>query len=261
MLQANQGRRVFADDGTFAFPPRVRRVWIDVGAHLLQTTGRQFLDHQDIGLIAIEPMPKPWTYWPRDDRLIGLPVAIYLDRGWRDFKIAAWEMASSLSDPAPDNPNMDKRRTVEVIQVPALDSHFDVAVLQIAGDPVSFNAFVDDVVTAPVHVPEHVRDTVAIAPEKFALAADAADYLAAIASGRPPTDSIRLDDCYRVALFRKRQRGSDTGKATTDYADIRRLVALQYGVVGLLVSRRSVIRCAVLLSLVSGLHSVPLVFD
>ena len=38
MLQANQGRRVFADDGTFAFPPRVRRVWIDVGAHLLQTT-------------------------------------------------------------------------------------------------------------------------------------------------------------------------------------------------------------------------------
>ena len=120
MLQANQGRRVFADDGTFAFPPRVRRVWIDVGAHLLQTTGRQFLDHQDIGLIAIEPMPKPWTYWPRDDRLIGLPVAIYLDRGWRDFKIAAWEMASSLSDPAPDNPNMDKRRTVEVIQVPVI---------------------------------------------------------------------------------------------------------------------------------------------
>ena len=51
MLQANQGRRVFADDGTFAFPPRVRRVWIDVGAHLLQTTGRQFLDHEDIGLI------------------------------------------------------------------------------------------------------------------------------------------------------------------------------------------------------------------
>ena len=120
MLQANQGRRVFADDGTFAFPPRVRRVWIDVGAHLLQTTGRQFLDHQDIGLIAIEPMSKPWAYWPRDDRLIGLPVAIYLDRGWRDFKIAAWEMASSLSDPAPDNPNMDKRRTVEVIQVPVI---------------------------------------------------------------------------------------------------------------------------------------------
>lgn len=71
-------------------------------------------------MIAIEPMPKPWTYWPRDDRLIGLPVAIYLDRGWRDFKIAAWEMASSLSDPAPDNPNMDKRRTVEVIQVPVI---------------------------------------------------------------------------------------------------------------------------------------------
>ncbi len=120
MLDANQGRRVFADDGTFAFPPRVRRVWIDVGAHLLQTTGRQFLDHEDIGLIAIEPMPKPWAYWPRDDRLIGLPVAIFVDRGWRDFNIAAWEVASSLSAPAPDNPNIDKRKTVSVINIPVI---------------------------------------------------------------------------------------------------------------------------------------------
>jgi hypothetical protein len=67
LLEANGGREIFGSDGRFEFPPGVKRVWIDVGAHYLETTRDQLALHDDLAIIAIEPLSECWSHWPRTE--------------------------------------------------------------------------------------------------------------------------------------------------------------------------------------------------
>jgi len=53
-------------------------------------------------------------------RLVALPVAIDLERGWRDFHVNANDSTSSLAASVEGNPYQDLTRTVEVRPVPVL---------------------------------------------------------------------------------------------------------------------------------------------
>ena len=138
-LECNKGRRVVRDDGFFAFPNRVKRVWIDVGAHHLETTGHLLLTQPDLGLIAIEPISEAWQTWPRIDRLIGIPAAISLERGFQDFNINANPTTSSLLKSTVGHVFEERTKTVEVRSVPVLrledvleriPAHLDVDLLK-----------------------------------------------------------------------------------------------------------------------------------
>ena len=90
---ANHGREILRPDGFLALPKGVRRVWVDVGAHHLETT-RGELRYPDVAVIAIEPLKEAWATWPDSDRVIGIPVAIYLEHGTMDFHVNALDDTS-----------------------------------------------------------------------------------------------------------------------------------------------------------------------
>ena len=50
---ANRGREILRPDGLLALPKSVRRVWVDVGAHHLETTKAE-LRYPDVAVIAID---------------------------------------------------------------------------------------------------------------------------------------------------------------------------------------------------------------
>ena len=116
LRQANRGREIFGPDGFFRLPASVRRIWIDVGAHRLQTT-RDELRYPDVAIVAIEPMEEAWSHWPDSDRVLGLPVAIYLDRGVMDFHVNRIDQASSLLEEAEGS---QYTKTIEVRKVPVI---------------------------------------------------------------------------------------------------------------------------------------------
>jgi len=120
LRQANRGREVLREDGRFAFPAGVRRVWIDVGAHHLQTTRAEFLAHSDLGLVAIEPLSECWDKWPESDRLIGLPVALFSKRGHHDFHVNKLEQTSALGKVVEGAGLEQVMPVVEVRSVPVL---------------------------------------------------------------------------------------------------------------------------------------------
>lgn len=117
--KANRGRPVVDPDGFFRFAPGVRRVWIDVGAHHLETT-RAELRYPDVAIVAIEPLAEAWGTWPDSDRVIGLPVAIYLERGVMDFHVNEVDDTSSLLESAEVSARGSVTRTVEVRKVPVI---------------------------------------------------------------------------------------------------------------------------------------------
>lgn len=117
--KANRNRQILNPDGFFRFPPSVRRVWIDVGAHHLETT-RSELAYPDVAVIAIEPLAEAWGTWPASDRVIGLPVAIYLDRGEMDLHVNELDDTSSLLESAEVSARGSVTRTVEVRKVPVI---------------------------------------------------------------------------------------------------------------------------------------------
>lgn len=119
LAKANRGRDVLNPDGAFRFPKGVRRVWIDVGAHHLETT-RAELRYRDVAIIAIEPLAEAWATWPDSDRVIGLPVAIYLDRGTMDFHVNELDDTSSLLESTDASARGSVTRTVEVRRVPVI---------------------------------------------------------------------------------------------------------------------------------------------
>jgi FkbM family methyltransferase len=127
LREANHGRTIEGTDGRFVVPPGVRRVWIDVGAHLLEHTRKELERSDDMALVAIEPLAECWKAWPDNPRLIALPVAISTDRGWLDFNVNAENATSSLLKSA-DNQQInfgtkklaELTRTVEVRKVPVL---------------------------------------------------------------------------------------------------------------------------------------------
>lgn len=120
LRQANHGRLPLGEDDYFAFPAGVTRVWVDVGAHHLETTRRTWERQPDMALIAVEPLAECWPEWPDDPRLVGIPAALYLERGEMEFHVNAMDVTSSLAATRPDNPIGEALRTVEVRQVPVL---------------------------------------------------------------------------------------------------------------------------------------------
>jgi len=116
LKQANRGREIFGPDGFFRVPAGVRRIWIDVGAHHIQTT-RDELRYPDVAIIAVEPMEEAWSFWPDSDRVLGLPVAIYLDRGVMDFHVNRTDQASSLLEEAEGS---EFTKTIEIRKVPVI---------------------------------------------------------------------------------------------------------------------------------------------
>jgi FkbM family methyltransferase len=120
LRRANHGRTILDADGIFVLPPRVRRVWIDVGAHLLETTREELREHADMALIAVEPLEECWRTWPDRARLIALPVAISTERGWLDFHVNARNGTSSLLKTVDGNMVAKGTRTVETRKVPVL---------------------------------------------------------------------------------------------------------------------------------------------
>lgn len=120
LRQANYGRKPIGEDDYFEFPDGVTRVWIDVGAHHLENTRRPWERQPDMALIAVEPLAECWPHWPNDPRLVGIPAALYLERGEMEFHVNAMEVTSSLAASRPDNPIGEALRTVEVRQVPVL---------------------------------------------------------------------------------------------------------------------------------------------
>lgn len=119
LAKANRNRTILNPDGFFRFPPEVRRIWIDVGAHHLETT-RTELRYPDVAVIAIEPLAEAWGTWPDSDRVIGLPVAIYLDRGVMDFHVNELDDTSSLLESGDTSARGSVTRTVEVRKVPVI---------------------------------------------------------------------------------------------------------------------------------------------
>ena len=124
MRQANHSRDVLRNDGFFAIPKGVTRVWVDVGAHHLETTLAAMQKNPDLALIAVEPLSEAWETWPNSERIIGIPVALNRERGWQDFHVNRLDDASSLLPTDPKKsllPLSDMAAdTVEVRKVPVL---------------------------------------------------------------------------------------------------------------------------------------------
>jgi FkbM family methyltransferase len=120
LRRANHGRSILDAEGRLAVPDRVRRVWIDVGAHELETTKDELLGNRDMALIAIEPLEECWKTWPDKARLFALPVAISTERGWMDFHVNAGNATSSLLETVQGNMVPELTKTVETRKVPVL---------------------------------------------------------------------------------------------------------------------------------------------
>lgn len=120
LRQANHGRDIEGPDGRYVLPRGVRRAWIDVGAHLLEQTRAELERNDDVAVIAIEPLEECWKTWPDNPRLIALPVAISLERGFMDFHVNSDNATSSLLPSVEGNSVSQYTRTVRVTKVPVL---------------------------------------------------------------------------------------------------------------------------------------------
>jgi len=120
LRRANHGRTIEGADGRFVMPRGVRRAWIDVGAHLLEQTRAELERNDDVAVLAIEPLEECWTTWPDNPRLVALPVAISLERGFMDFQVNAENATSSLLKSVEGNSVSELTRTVQIRKVPVL---------------------------------------------------------------------------------------------------------------------------------------------
>jgi FkbM family methyltransferase len=117
---SNRGRIPLGAGGYFSFPDHVRSVIVDVGAHKLERTKRYLRRDPDVSIVAIEPLWEPWESWPDEPRVIGVPVAISLERKMLEFNVNSNEDTSSLLDTIPGNKFEVTMKTVEVRQVPGV---------------------------------------------------------------------------------------------------------------------------------------------
>ncbi len=120
LRRANHGRDIEGPDGRYVLPPGVRRAWVDVGAHWLEQTRQELESNDDVAVIAIEPLEECWKDWPDNPRLIALPVAISLERGFMDFNVNSDNATSSLLPSVEGNSAEKYTRTVRVDKVPVL---------------------------------------------------------------------------------------------------------------------------------------------
>jgi FkbM family methyltransferase len=141
LKQANHDRSVCRADGSFSLPPRIKRVWLDVGANHMETTLPMRANQEDVAIVAVEPLAECWRKWPQGDWLIALPVALFLDRGSMDFHVNANTATSSLGVSESTGEEFDSlTRTVETRPVPvlrledvlsAIPGHLDIEYLKI----------------------------------------------------------------------------------------------------------------------------------
>ena len=119
--QSNQGREPIRKDGFFAFPKNIRRVWVDVGAYKLKVSKGALKRDPDLAVIAIEPVAEHWKTWPDDPRVIGVPVAISLERGVLDLNMNEADGTNSLLKTQPGSLFAKTvQKTIAVRRVPAV---------------------------------------------------------------------------------------------------------------------------------------------
>ena len=119
--QSNQGREPIRKDGFFDFPRNIRRVWVDVGAYKLRVSKGALAADPDLAVVAIEPVAEHWKTWPNDPRVIGVPVAISLERGVLELNMNESDGTNSLLKTQPGSLFENSgQRTVEVRRVPAV---------------------------------------------------------------------------------------------------------------------------------------------
>jgi FkbM family methyltransferase len=84
------------------FPPGVKRVWFDIGAHKeAMYSLPSILEQEDLAVIALEPMFDMWgqlSLQRRHKRLYAIPAAIHVYEGYFPFRRAVTDMCSSLKD-------------------------------------------------------------------------------------------------------------------------------------------------------------------
>ncbi|MCB0323864.1 MAG: FkbM family methyltransferase [Bdellovibrionales bacterium] len=113
LWRANKGRMVTDDEGKFVFPETVKRVWIDVGANMLQKTRAELFTSESLGVIAVEPLPDCWNSWPDVDRLVAIPLALDENEGTAIFHVASNNLWSSLSESLPGRYESESRTVRE----------------------------------------------------------------------------------------------------------------------------------------------------
>ena len=141
-------------------------------------------------------------------------------------------------------------------KLPGLRRDLNETVLEIAIDTVFLNPLADDVIAAPLQVPDERSDTVAVLLRDLPETAHAVDHLPAVAPGGAPANAVGLDERDRVAPLGKCQRGRDAGEARADDADIRDRLPIEFRVVRRFADRRSVIGVRVFLSLMFRSHGL-----
>ncbi|MNL36202.1 hypothetical protein D3C87_1582720 [compost metagenome] len=139
----------------------------------------------------------------------------------------------------------------QALHVAGLVSGVQMAVFEIAGDAVFFDALLDDLVTAPAQVPDEVVDFLAEgAAHLFAhcfIARQAPGDLATVAPGGAPADFMAFDDGDFQAFFRELDSGGDAGNTAADDHHVDPVLALQGRVIGVLVEGGGVVGIAALL--------------
>jgi len=118
---------------------------------------------------------------------------------------------------------------LKISKVPFLYGNAEIAVFQVTLYSVSLDAFTNDVVPGPTQFAKYVFHVLAKASTNFPLTGNTANHLAAVATGRPPANSVRFDDMHIVATLGQMQGCGDSRKACPNNAHIRSLLSQQWG--------------------------------
>jgi len=130
---------------------------------------------------------------------------------------------------------------LDIAHVALFNSDVKIAPLQVTLDIVFLYPLSNDVVAGPTQLAEQILNIPAVKLRDVFLTRDTAYYLAAIAAGRTPANTIGFDDAYFVTALRQVQGCRYSSEAGTNDAHVRRLIALQCRVGGCLVNCGGVI--------------------
>ena len=133
--------------------------------------------------------------------------------------------------------------------VARLPGRLQMAVLEIAGDAVACHALFDNALAAPAQIPYERLDVAAGHTVQVflqpGLAGQAAGDLAAVAPGRAPADTMRLEQSHVVAALGQLQRGCHAGEAAPDHGHIDPAIFCQRHIRSRLDNRGRVIRAGI----------------
>ena len=132
-----------------------------------------------------------------------------------------------------------------ISNVSFLDSHIEVAVLQITVDTICLYALANNLVPGPAQLTEYVFHIFAEMFRNAFFAGDSTDHLTTVATRCTPANFVCFNDMNVVAALDQVQCCRNAGKARADNADIRALFTLQRCEVCNVVDRGCVIRACV----------------